>query len=435
MSEAKPRRGATRAAAAQALQQVLQQGRSLSSVLPSVQQKLSPADKGWVQAVCFEVLRELPRYEWLIQQLLEKPLKAKVRSIHYLLMVGLCQLRALRTPEHAALAETVEAALQLRQRALKGLVNGTLRTYLRQQDALEQQVLQQVSLPQCFPRWLRDRITNAWPEQAPDIFQQSQQKPPLWLRINSQHCSGSQYVALLEAAGISSECHAQLPFAVRLNTGTDITQLPRFHDGWVSVQDLSAQWASVYVQAQPGELVLDACAAPGGKTAALLEQTPNLRVHALDFDAGRLTRVHENLTRLQLNAEVMQGDAACPQDWFRGELYDRILLDAPCSATGVIRRHPDIRWLRRNEDIAALVALQARILDAQWSLLKEGGRLVYATCSILPDENHAQIHAFLARTPNARLMTNLPQITGGERQIFPGEDGGDGFYYAVLQKA
>lgn len=428
-------KGATRAAAARVLQDVLQHGRSLSSALPDAQQQLAAADKGWVQAVCFEVLRELPHYEWLIQQLLTKPLKTKVRSIHYLLMVGLCQLRALRTPVHAALAETVEASSVLRQRALKGLVNGSLRTYLRQQEALERDLLQRISLEDCFPRWLRERIQTAWPTQSHEILQQCQQKPPIWLRVNARHANAIRYQALLTEHGISAECHPLLPQALKLLEASDIRSLPNFAEGWVSVQDISAQWASYYLDTQPHEYVLDACAAPGGKTAAILEQCSDAKVDALDFDEHRLHRVHENLARLQLEAQVIHGDAAAPESWAPNQLYDRILLDAPCSATGVIRRHPDIRWLRRNEDIDTLVSLQRSILDAQWSLLKPGGRLVYATCSILPEENTQQIEAFIKRTPDA-LPEPLPTAKDGsfQRQILPGEDGGDGFYYAVLSK-
>ncbi|HLV48278.1 MAG TPA: 16S rRNA (cytosine(967)-C(5))-methyltransferase RsmB [Aliidiomarina sp.] len=424
----------SRAVAAQVLQGVLQHGRSLSAVLPELQQNLAPADRAWVQAVCFDVLRELPRYEWLIKQLVDKPLKSKVRVIHYLIMVGLSQLRSLNTPEHAALSETVNAAPQLQQKALKGLVNAVLRNYLRQRETLETQLAQQVSLADCFPRWLRERIQLAWPEQSQAIFVASQQRPPLWLRVNAKQFSGAEYLKLLAQEDISAIQHPQLPQALKLEEALDVRKLPHFAEGAVSVQDISAQWAGHYLQAEAGMRVLDACAAPGGKSALLLEQTPGIELDALDFEERRLPRMHENFARLQLNATVIHGDAANPSDWWSGKAYDRILLDAPCSATGVIRRHPDIRWHRRESDMAPLVELQQSILMAQWQLLKPGGILVYATCSILPEENEQQIELFLTNTADAKRAEPLPEQG---RQILPGTqaaESGDGFYYAVLQK-
>ncbi len=426
--------GSSRAVAAQVLQNVLQHGRSLSAVLPELQQQLTPADRAWVQAVCFDILRELPRYEWLIKQLVDKPLKSKVRIVHYLIMVGLSQLRALNTPEHAALSETVNAASQVKQKALKGLVNAVLRNYLRQRDALEAQLAQQVSLADCFPRWLRERIQHAWPEQSDTIFAASQQQPPIWLRVNAKQFSGVKYLELLQQQDIAATQHPQLLQALKLKESLDVRKLPHFAEGAVSVQDISAQWAGHYVQAETGMLVLDACAAPGGKSALLLEQYPGIELHALDFEARRLPRMHENFARLQVSATVIHGDAANPSSWWSGVEYDRILLDAPCSATGIMRRQPDIRWHRRESDLASLVDLQQRILTAQWQLLKPGGILVYATCSILPEENEQQIVQFLTTTKDAKRTAPLAEQS---RQILPGSpdsEDGDGFYYAVLQK-
>ncbi|MCO4321298.1 16S rRNA (cytosine(967)-C(5))-methyltransferase RsmB [Aliidiomarina quisquiliarum] len=424
----------SRAVAAQVLQNVLQHGRSLSAVLPELQQQLAPADRAWVQAVCFDVMRELPRYEWLIQQLVDKPLKSKVRIVHYLIMVGLSQLRTLNTPEHAALSETVNAASQVRQKALKGLINGVLRNYLRHRDALESQLSQQVPLADCFPRWMRERIQQAWPKQSDAIFNASQQRPPLWLRVNAKQFSGAEYLQLLSEQNITATVHPQLTQALKLSESLDVRTLPHFAEGAVSVQDISAQWAGYYLQTQPGMRVLDACAAPGGKSALLLEQTAGIELDALDFEESRIPRMIENFARLQLTANVIQGDAANPSDWWSGIAYDRILLDAPCSATGIMRRQPDIRWHRRESDIGPLVELQQQILTAQWQLLKPGGILVYATCSILPEENEQQIVNFLANTSDAKRAD--PLVEQG-RQILPGDptgEDGDGFYYAVLQK-
>lgn len=421
-----------RAVAAQTLQQVLQHGRSLSAALPQTTQALGPSERSWVQALCYEVMRELPSYEWLIQQLLDKPLKAKVRIIHYLIMVGLCQLRTMRTAEHAAIGETVEAALVLKQKAMKGLVNGVLRNYQRQQEVLEQQLEHALAGKRYFPRWLQDAITAAYPDQAETILHASQSKGPMWLRVNAKHMTGERYLELLRQQSLDAIGHEHLPQALRLTQPCDVNLLPGFAEGMVSVQDISAQWCGHYLAPTAGMRVLDACAAPGGKSALLLEQFPDITLDALDFDAERLTRVHDNLARLRLDAEVIHGDAAKPESWWSKKPYDAILLDAPCSATGVIRRHPDIKWLRRADDIPTLVALQAEILDAQWSLLKPGGILVYATCSLLPAENSQQVAAFMARHADAEATNRLP-VEG--RQILPGEDEGDGFYYAVLRKA
>lgn len=424
----------SRAVAAQVLQNVLQHGRSLSAVLPELQQQLAPADRAWVQAVCFDVMRELPRYEWLIQQLVDKPLKSKVRIVHYLIMVGLSQLRTLNTPEHAALSETVNAASHVRQKALKGLVNAVLRNYLRQRDTLESQLAQRVPLADCFPRWLRERIQQAWPEQSKAIFNASQQRPPLWLRVNAKQFTGTEYLQLLSEQNITVTAHPQLTQALKLVESLDVRTLPHFAEGAVSVQDISAQWAGYYLQTKPGMRVLDACAAPGGKSALLLEQTEGIELDALDFEERRIPRMEENFARLQVTANVIHGDAANPSEWWSGEAYDRILLDAPCSATGIMRRQPDIRWHRRESDIAPLVELQQQILTAQWQLLKPGGILVYATCSILPEENEQQIVSFLANTKDAKRAA--PLLDHGH-QILPGDltgEDGDGFYYAVLQK-
>src|SRR5690554_3252020 len=300
----------SRAAAAFILQAVLQHGRSLSAVMPEFQQKLAPSDRAWVQAVCFDVLRELPRYEWLIQQLVDKPLKSKVRIVHYLLMVGLSQLRTLQTPEHAALSETVNAAARVKQKGLKGLVNAVLRSYLRQADGLEQQLKNKVPLAHCFPRWLRERIEAAWPDASHAIFTASQQQAPLWLRVNAMAYTAEEYAALLAEQGIKAHTHDKLPFALMLESSQDVRKLPHFDTGAVSVQDISAQWAGHYLQAEPGMLVLDACAAPGGKSALLLEQTPGIELHALELEVSRIPRMHENFARLKLDIKVMQGDAA-----------------------------------------------------------------------------------------------------------------------------
>ncbi|WP_194756520.1 16S rRNA (cytosine(967)-C(5))-methyltransferase RsmB [Aliidiomarina indica] len=426
-----------RAAAARALFQVLEQGRSLSQAIPETTQGLTAADAALTQATCYQALRFLPSYEWFIRALVEKPLKNKVRIVHYLLLVGIVQLRDMRTPAHAAIAETVNAAQLVKQPSLKGMVNAVLRSFQRQHAELEQQLaaeqLKSPGLRTDHPGWLQRRLESAYPDQWSHICSANNQAPPLWLRVNAAKQTRDNYLSALAEQGIEAFADPTATDAIRLQHAIDVTQLPGFAEGQVSVQDRSAQFAAHLLDAQPGERILDACAAPGGKTAHILERTPNAIVHALDFDEGRLQRVHENMQRLQLSATVIYGDAAEPREWWDGQLYDRILLDAPCSATGVIRRHPDIKWLRRASDIDALVALQQRILQAQWQLLKVGGRLVYATCSVLPDENTLQIENFLATVKNARVVP-VAHAQARDWQLLPETDSGDGFYYCTLEK-
>ncbi len=275
-------------------------------------------------------------------------------------------------------------------------------------------------------------LQEAYPQQWEDIIEANNSKAPMWLRVNRQHHTRDEYRILLDEAEIEYTLHPEASDAIKLATPCDVTLLPGFEKGWVSVQDAAAQLAIDYLKPQEGELILDCCAAPGGKTAHILEHTEDTEVVALDSDATRLNRVHDNLERLHLKADVICGDARYPQEWWQGGQFDRILLDAPCSATGVIRRHPDIKWLRRANDIEALAELQREILQVMWQQLKPGGTLVYATCSITPQENVLQVKDFLARTEDAQLIDSDPEQPG--RQILPGEQDMDGFYYAVMVK-
>lgn len=434
--------GAARAAAAQALFAVLNDGRSLNQALPAVSGGLTVADRAFCQAICFQVLRSLPLYEWFLHQLVNKPLKKKVRIIHYVLLVGLCQLRDLRTPAHAAVGETVNAVALLQHRGLQSLVNGVLRTFQREQTALESRLTieqQKSAALRCMhPGWLQKRLANAYPERWDSICSANNQPAPLWLRINIQKTTPDAYVSCLQEQGLTAFPDPKLPSAIAIEKAGDVTNLPGFLEGWVSVQDRSAQFAAVLLDAQGNERVLDACAAPGGKTVHMLERAPNLRMDAVDQDATRLERVNENLIRMKQRAHLICGDASQPSSWWDGELYDRILIDAPCSATGVIRRHPDIKWLRRAADINTLVSLQREILKAQWPLLKPGGRLLYATCSVLPEENELQIQSFLHDEKTARVIP-IKDAQGNGWQLFPSslkdnDHGGDGFFYCLLEK-
>lgn len=421
-----------RSMAAQAIEQVIEQGQSLSNILPPLQQKVSDKDKALLQELCFGVLRVLPQLDWLINKLMSRPMTGKQRTVHYLIMVGFYQLLHTRIPAHAALAETVEGAVAIKRPQLKGLINGVLRQFQRQQEELLAEFASSDNR-YLFPAWLLKRVQKAYPQQWQQVIEASNQRPPKWLRVNRQHHTRDAWLALLEEHGLQGLTHADYPDAVRLVTAAPVTALPGFAEGWVTVQDASAQGCVNFLAPQNGERILDLCAAPGGKTTHILEAAPEASVLAVDVDEQRLSRVYDNLKRLGMKAQVKQGDGRFPSQWCGDEVFDRILVDAPCSATGVIRRHPDIKWLRRDRDIPELVQLQSEILDAIWPHLKSGGTLVYATCSILPEENSQQVAAFLKRTPDAQLsLTGTPEQPG--LQKLPGAEEGDGFFYAKIIK-
>ncbi|MGF7420970.1 16S rRNA (cytosine(967)-C(5))-methyltransferase RsmB [Providencia rettgeri] len=418
-----------RSIAATAINQVLDNGQSLSTVLPDLQRNINDKDKALLQEICFGVLRYLPKLEWFISQLMEKPLTGKQRTLHYLIMVGIYQLLYTRIPPHAALAETVNGAVALKKPQLKGLINGVLRSFQRQQVQLEERITNNTS-QYLHPSWLLKRLQTAYPDDWQSIIEANNQRPPMWLRVNSQHHTATQYLNLLEQSEITAHLHSSHPNAIRLDEPTAVSRLPGFEDGWSTVQDVSAQGCAELLEPQNGENILDLCAAPGGKTTHILELAPKANVIAVDIDESRLKRVKENLIRLKQHAVVIQGDGTQPETWAQGQQFDRILLDAPCSATGVIRRHPDIKWLRRDSDINELAQLQSQILEAIWPYLKPGGTLVYATCSIMPEENGKQIHNFLSKHNDACLNDG----TDSGLQILPSTNGGDGFFYARLVK-
>ncbi len=421
-----------RATAAQVIFHVVDKGQSLSTALPLAQLKVAPKDQALLQEICYGVLRFLPRLESITQALMEKPLTGKQRVLHHLILVGLYQLSAMRIPAHAAVAETVNATKDLRKPQLRGLINAVLRGYQREQANLDAKALSHDAGKYAHPSWLLKLLKEAYPQKWQSIVNANNERAPMWLRVNQRHYQTLDYLELLKKVGIEGALLAEAPNAIKLQAPASIDRFPEFSDGAVSVQDAAAQLAINYLAPEKNELILDCCAAPGGKTCHILEREPNAKVVAMDLDPERLKRVKDNLARLKIDAQVICEDARYPEKSWQGDKFDRILLDAPCSATGVIRRHPDIKWLRRKEDIDQLVALQAEILDAMWQQLKIGGTLVYATCSITPQENQQQIKAFLARTKNARLQTGTQESPG--RQILPGEQDMDGFYYAVLTK-
>ncbi len=427
-----------RLAAARALAAVLNGKASLGSSLPPLLDRVEPRDRALAQDLAFGTARWQPRLALLMDKLLQKPFKAADRDVEALLLVGLYQLLHTRIPPHAAIGETVACVDKLKKSSLKGLLNAVLRNAQRDHEALLAELDRDPVLHTAHPRWLQKRLKADWPEQWQAICAANNQHPPLLLRINRRQGSREVYLAELLAAGIAAEPCAFSRDGIRLLEACDVKTLPGFMEGRVSVQDEAAQLAADLLDLAPGQRVLDACAAPGGKTCHLLEAEPGLsHVTAIDLEQSRLARVRENLDRLGLDAELIAADGRATKVWWDGKPFQRILLDAPCSATGVIRRHPDIKLTRQEADIAALAQLQGELLDALWPTLEVGGILLYATCSVLPQENSDNIDKFLARTPGARELDitgpfGLKQAHG--RQLLPQDGGHDGFYYAKLIK-
>ncbi|MGI5309904.1 16S rRNA (cytosine(967)-C(5))-methyltransferase RsmB [Rheinheimera sp. WS51] len=426
-----------RVLAAQCCFDIIDNGLSMSEALPRAQAKLSnDLDKALLQEICFGVMRYLPQLEAATSQLMVKPLVKQLRPLQFLLYVGIYQLKFMRIPDHAAISETVEAARALKGQSLTKLINAVLRNVQRHPGIFDfNDAVDAVRFN--HPGWLIKQLQQAYPEQWQDILLANQHKAPLWLRVNANVISAADYSAALTAEDIEHQQPiAAMPTAIVLKQAQDVSQLPGYDLGWFSVQDAAAQYAATLLDVKNNHLILDACCAPGGKTCHIAELAPGAKITALDKEPKRLTRVHENLARLNLKATVIAADAAQPDTWWQGQQFDRILLDVPCSATGVIRRHPDIRWLRKNNDIPTLVALQQQILQHCWPLLAPGGRLLYATCSVLPAENQQQISDFLAQHPDARLepIQHQPDSTTIGWQILPNEQQLDGFYYALLVK-
>jgi 16S rRNA (cytosine967-C5)-methyltransferase len=387
-----------------------------------------------VRALVSGSLRWHPRLAWQAGQLLHRPLPARESRIAGLLRIGLFQLQFMRVPEHAAVSATVAAADLLGRRQYRGLLNALLRRFLRERERLDAAMRTVAEAETAHPLWLLERLQRDWPDRWPAIVAADNALPPMWLRVNLARISRAEYAQGLQEAGFASEASPSVPSALRLAQPQPAVSLPGYVAGLVSVQDAAAQLAAQFLSIAPGQRILDACAAPGGKSSHLLESCAELsELVALDHDAARVATLRENFARLGQAPTVIVGDAGHPAAWWNGRVFDRILLDAPCSALGVVRRHPDIKVLRRAEDVPASVAEQQRLLDALWPLLAPGGRLLYATCSVLRQENHDQVAAFLARWPDAERVA-LGGRTESEVQILPGEADMDGFYYACLGK-
>ncbi|HEY3519913.1 MAG TPA: 16S rRNA (cytosine(967)-C(5))-methyltransferase RsmB [Rhodanobacteraceae bacterium] len=430
-------RNDTRALAAQVLAAVALEGTSLREALAPAQNKLAdPRDRALLTALVNEGARWWLRFDPALDRLLEKPLRKREPALHALLVLGLVQLEILRLPPHAAVASTVEAARASGRDGFVNLINAVLRRWLREREGMNAQLDRGLQTRTAHPAWLIDAIVHDWPEHADSILAANNLHAPPMLRVNRRRAKRDEIVAALSALGVEARAHPWLRDALVLDKNTDITRLREFEQGKFSVQDGAAQLAADLLDAQEGMRVLDACAAPGGKTCHVLERS-DVDLLALEREPSRAARIRENLQRLGLRCELRIGDAGEPEGWWDDEPFDRILLDAPCSATGVIRRHPDIKLHRRADDIPALVRGQSRLLDALWPSLKSGGRLVYATCSVLRAENEAVIAAFLSSNDDARPMPfalDVGHAGGAGRQILPGMSGLDGMYYAVIEK-
>lgn len=435
-----------RAAAARAIAAVCG-GRSLDEALADACVDLVGADQGLAAAIAYGVVRE---YRWLAalaEPLLRRPPK---RPVHALILVGLFQLRSMRVPAHAALHATVDAVPLLGQPKARGLVNAVLRRFQREREQLEGQVPVDPGIQTSHPDWLVQRLRTDWPATWQLLLAANNQPAPMTLRVNRRRTSRDDYLRELAAAEIQAEGHPAAPDAVTLAEPLPVEGLPGFAEGRMSVQDAAAQLAAPLLAIGDGMRVLDACAAPGGKTGHCLEQA-DCEVTGLDNDAERLHSVADNLQRLTFpvaepgqdasnaapSALLQHADAAEPDAWWDGRQFDRILLDAPCTGTGVIRRHPDIKWLRRDSDVAALAARQRALLSALWPLLAPGGALVYATCSVLRTEGAGVVSDFVEVTADAAEWPF--EFDRGWRdtigwRIAPGATGMDGFYYARLVK-
>ena len=426
-----------RVVAAEAIGQVLR-GRSLSTVLPKYSQKVADNDQSLLKELCFGTLRWYPQLQAIVNHLMSKPIKDKEREIQALLACGIYQLMYMRVADHAAINETVAATVKLKRLWAKGLVNAVLRNFQRQQQQITEQLANAAEFETAHPQWLINRIQKAWPEQAREILTANNLQAPMCLRVNATHCSRDDYLKLLAEKEIQASKTEYSAVGIWLNSPRDVTELPGFEDGWVSVQDESAQLAASLLDVQPDHVVLDACCAPGGKTCHILESEPKLAaLTAIDLEASRLERCKDNLQRLNLQANLIAADVGAIEEWWDNNPFDRILLDAPCSASGVIRRHPDIKLLRKDTDIDNLSKIQTELLEKVWKTLRKGSMLIYATCSVLPQENDQVVAQFLATNNDAsvvKIEADWGKATDFGRQIFPSAKGGDGFYYSRLQK-
>jgi 16S rRNA (cytosine967-C5)-methyltransferase len=415
--------------AAKVVSKVVRGGRNLTEVLGESlrrQASLTAQERGALQDLCYGTLRHYARLAFMLDSLLER--RVQESPLRCLLLVALFQLQHTRAGQHAIVDQAVRATKNINP-AASGLVNAVLRNFLRRQPALREAADRDEESRYSYPQWWIDALKAQYGEQAAAVLEAGNRHPPMTLRVNARRTTTAEYLALLAAQDIAAR--PVEPDALMLERPLAVERLPRFAEGWVSVQDAGAQHAARLLDVHDGMRVLDACAAPGGKSAHLLESAA-IELVSLDRDEERLQRVRENLQRLRLEAQVVCGDAAAPAGWWDGRPFQRILADVPCSASGVVRRHPDIKWLRRPEDIGHFADQQLQILKALWPLLARDGKLLYATCSVFARENREVIGAFLGQHDDAvRLTLSAPGMTDG--QLLPNDEH-DGFFYALLHK-
>ncbi len=431
-----------RIATVQVLQRLLKQQGSLSSEFSYVTQPLEDQEKRFAQELCYGMCRWYFLLDDQLKAFLQKPLKEKDSDIKLILLMGLYQLQYTRVAPHAAINETVNTVLYFRKQWAKKLVNGVLRSFQRKQLELGDTDNKKAEDHQLtHPQWLQKAVRKSWPDHADNIFAANNQHPPFTLRVNQRQSSRDDYLAQLDLNSTSAKSTHYSSVGITLDSATDVTSLPGFNDGMISVQDEAAQLSAELLKLEANQRVLDACCAPGGKTCHIGETQAKLAsLVAVDNEERRLGRVQENINRLSIAAEVICGDATEPKQWWDGKAFDRILLDAPCSATGVIRRHPDIKLLRTKASITELAVLQYKMLNALWPLLAEGGILLYATCSILPEENVQVVEKFINSRDDVEhdsIVANWGISQRYGRQLLPGLDehaNHDGFYYARLIK-
>jgi 16S rRNA (cytosine967-C5)-methyltransferase len=427
-----------RAIAAKALDRIVR-GSSLRAVYAeAVREVRDPRDRALLAALLHEGCRWWLRYDAALDRLLDRPVRKREPALHALLVLGLVQMAVMGLPEYAAVASTVEAVRALKRPAFAGLTNAVLRRWLREREALNAALDADPVTRYAQPEWLLQALRADWGGAADAIFDANNAAAPLVLRVNRRRSMRDALAARMAAADVKTLPLDHLGDALALESSTDVTRLPGYAEGEFSVQDGAAQLAPDLLDLRAGQRVLDACAAPGGKAAHILE-CADVDLLALDADRQRLPRMRENFARLGLNARIQAGDAGAPDTWWDGQFFDRILLDAPCSASGILRRQPDVRLHRRQDDLPALLATQARLLDALWGVLAPGGRLVYATCSVFNRENAQQMAAFASRHADAFALPDavpawFGRAAGTGRQNLVGEGSMDGFFYAVVDK-
>ncbi len=395
-------------------------------------------ERAFAQALCYGVLRHYNSLNFILSMLLDKKFKKKDADIRALILIGLYQLDHMRTPAHAAVSATVESCTDLKKHWAKNLVNAILRRYQREHEKFSNLVADNASARYEHPDWLLNKFKDEYPECWQSIIKENNLPPPMSLRVNSRVTDRECYLKKLEAAGIKGQASSLNEDGIVLTHPESVEMLPDFSEGHISVQDLAAQLAIPLLDPKPGERILDACSAPGGKLAHLIEHMPTLEeAVAIEIEPHRFKKLVSTLGRVRLKATLIQNDARATNEWWDNKPFDRMLIDAPCSASGVIRRHPDIKYLRTPENIQNATVLQTEILNALWPLLKKGGKLLYITCSIFKAENDDQIAAFIDKHHDAKaipIQASWGRATRYGRQILPGENAMDGFYYAQLYK-